>query len=61
MVDVNVTYNLMKLFYKGVLRDIILKVVLDTKTEWDDQLLEVADKIFEYNPHKKGELNGIFK
>jgi len=48
MIDREITYQLMQLFYKGVVRQILLKTIMDTKTEWDDTLLEIADKIFEY-------------
>ena len=41
-------YAVCKLVYKGLIRDILVKVVLDTKTEWDDGLLELADKVFDY-------------
>lgn len=54
-VDPVLTLQLIKIFYKGVLRPIVFKAVIDTKTEWDDGLLEVADRIFEYN---KDKING---
>lgn len=43
------TIQFIKMFYRGLLRDILMKVVLDTKYSWDDSLLELADKVFGYD------------
>ena len=46
------TIQLIRLFYNGVIRPILLKAVLDTKTAFDDELLQVADQLMGYK--KKG-------
>jgi len=44
--SVDLTYKVICLFYKAVLRDILVDVVTDTKTTFDDTLLELTDKLF---------------
>ena len=48
MISSEMMYNLSKLLYKMVLRDIIYGIVCDTKTQFDDNLLLVCDKMFGY-------------
>lgn len=42
-------YQFSKLFYKNVLRSAVVDIVVDTRTKWDDGLLEICDRIFNYN------------
>lgn len=46
------TVKFIQMFYNGLLRQILVKVVVDSKYSWDDSLLELADEIFGYE--KKG-------
>lgn len=39
-------YQFSKLFYKNVLRRAIIDIVVDSRTKWDDGLLELCDRIF---------------
>lgn len=47
-INPEMTITFLKMFYKSLLRDILLKVVMDSKYEWDDTLLELTDSIFDY-------------
>jgi len=41
-------YDILRMAYKGVLRDLLIKTIDDPNTEWDNILLETMDKIFGY-------------
>jgi hypothetical protein len=49
MITPDLAYRLVCMFYKMVLRDLIYGIVIDTKNKFDDNLLLVCDKLFEYN------------
>jgi len=39
---------LAKFLYKHILRDIIKGAIDDPSTDWDDALLDVLDRVFDY-------------
>lgn len=41
-------YNLMKVAYAQILRDLLLKAIDDPDSEWDDIVLSITDSIFNY-------------
>lgn len=40
---------LAKFLYKHILRDIIYGAVTDPDTEWDDVLVDVLDRVFDWS------------
>lgn len=49
MLSSELCYRLLCLLYKMILREIIYGIVIDTKSKFDDNLLIVCDKLFQYN------------
>lgn len=47
-------YSFAKLFYKNILRGAVVDIVVDSKTKWDDGLLELCDRIFNYHDDECG-------
>jgi len=41
-------YKLVCMAYREVLRDLLKKAINDPNEEWDDVVLEVMDKLFNY-------------
>ena len=41
-------WSIAKLAYGSILRDLLKKSIDDPDTEWDDIVLSICDKIFEY-------------
>jgi len=41
-------WTVAKTLYKMVLRDLLIKAIGDPDVEWDDWVLGVCDKIFDY-------------
>lgn len=39
---------MMKAAYKYLLRDILLKAIDDPDEEWDDTVMEIIDRLFDY-------------
>ena len=37
-----------KLIYKTILRDLLCKAINDPEQEWDDIVLSVCDRLFDY-------------
>lgn len=48
-------FFILKTLYSMVLRDLVVKAIDDPDQEWDDLLLTILDRIFEY--HKIDILN----
>lgn len=48
MPSLEMSIELIRLFYKQLLRDILVKVSISTEFEWDDKLVELCDKVFGY-------------
>jgi hypothetical protein len=44
-----VLWNLAKLAYRQILRNLLYDAVNDPKEEWDDVILEITDRLFDYN------------
>lgn len=42
-------FILIKLAYKSILRPLVAEKVADTETKFDDFLLKVLDKLFDYD------------
>jgi hypothetical protein len=43
-------YQMLCMAYATLLRDLVKKAVDDPKEEWDDVLLNVMDRLFDYKP-----------
>lgn len=43
-----VIMQLMKMLYREYLRGLLVEAVESTNSEWDDQVLELVDLIFDY-------------
>ena len=41
-------WNVAKMLYKMVLRDLLIKAIDNPNEEWDDWVLSIADKVFGY-------------
>ena len=48
MVKFNVMWTMAKYLYANVLRSILLKAIDDPGEEWDDVIMAVCDRVFEY-------------
>jgi len=42
-------FGLVKIAYRMILRDLLLSAIEDPNQEWDDIVLEICDKIFDYS------------
>ena len=42
-------FGLVKIAYRMILRDLLLSAIEDPDTEWDDIVLDICDKIFDYS------------
>jgi len=42
-------FGLVKIAYRMILRDLLLSAIEDPDQEWDDIVLEICDKIFDYS------------
>lgn len=45
-------WEIAKMAYSVILRDLLKKAIDDPNTEWDDIVLGICDKIFEYAEEK---------
>lgn len=43
-----VIFSLIKTVYSKILRPLLVKAIDDPEEEWDDVLLRIIDRIFEY-------------
>lgn len=43
-------FALTKMAYKMILRDLLVNAISDPDQEWDDFVLDILDKIFDYEP-----------
>lgn len=43
-----IIWNLAKYLYAHILREILIKAIDDPSTEWDDFVLSICDKVFDY-------------
>ena len=41
-------FSLMKMAYKMILRDLLVSAIDDPNQEWDNVVLDITDKIFDY-------------
>ena len=46
----NFIIDMLKVAYARVLRGLLLKAIDDPDEQWDDYVLAILDKIFEYRP-----------
>ena len=46
----NFIIDMLKVAYARVLRPLLLKAIDDPDEQWDDYVLAILDKIFEYRP-----------
>jgi len=42
-------FALVKIAYKMILRDLLLSAIDDPNQEWDNVVLDILDKIFDYS------------
>jgi len=42
--------KLLCMAYREILRDLLLQAINDPDEEWDDMVLMVLDRLFDYNP-----------
>ena len=45
-------FNVAKMIYQTILRDLLIKAVSDPNQEWDDVVINLTDKIFDYKEEK---------
>lgn len=43
-----VIYSVAKTLYSSILRELLTKAISDPDQEWDDVVLTICDKIFDY-------------
>lgn len=43
-------WSLATMAYNTILRDLLIKAIDDPDSQWDDTVLSIVDKIFEYSP-----------
>ena len=49
MVKFETVYNILSLAYAKLLRTLIVKAVQDPEEQWDDFVLQLLDKFFNYS------------
>lgn len=42
-------FGLVKIAYRMILRDLLVSAIEDPHQEWDDIVLDICDKIFDYS------------
>jgi len=48
-VKIPAIFGLVKIAYKMILRDLLVAAIEDPDQEWDDIVLDILDKIFDYS------------
>jgi len=49
MKNFNIMWTLAKYIYKNIMRSILLKAIDDPDAAWDDAIMLVCDRVFDYN------------
>jgi len=49
LVKLPAIFSLVKIAYKMILRDLLVSAIEDPNQEWDDVVLDILDKIFDYS------------
>jgi len=47
-----ILFNVAKMLYSGIFRNLLKKAVDDPNEEWDDIVLDMCDRIFDYKEDK---------